>query len=215
MPEERRRRLVELCAGHGVPILEDDVYGELAHDEARPRAVQSYDRDGSVLLCSSFSKTLTPGYRVGWLVPGRWREEVLRLKNARGVSAAPSAQLAVARYLERGGFDRLLRQLRRRYRELLLRTSAAVVAHFPSGTRVTRPAGGHVLWVELPASFDALPFFERALERGIGTAPGPIFSATGRFRHCLRLNAAVEWTQRVEWALAELGRLARAAVAQA
>ncbi|HUP22511.1 MAG TPA: PLP-dependent aminotransferase family protein [Thermoanaerobaculia bacterium] len=208
MPEERRRQVVELCAERSVPLLEDDVYGDLLHDYVRPRTLQSFDREGAVLLCSSFSKTLTPGYRVGWLVPGRYRDEVLRLKNARGVSAAPSSQLAVARYLERGGYDRLLRKLRRTYRELLMRTSSAVAANFPAGTRVTRPAGGHVLWVEVPGSFDALTFFERALERGIGTAPGPIFSASGRFRNCLRLNAAVEWSERVDWALEELGRLA-------
>jgi DNA-binding transcriptional MocR family regulator len=206
MPDDRRRGLVELCAEHGVPIIEDDVYGDLQHGELRPRRLQSYDSDGGVLLCSSFSKTLSPGYRVGWLVPGRYRDQVLRLKNAR--TSAPATQLAIARYLERGGFDRLLRSLRRRYRELLLRTSSAVAAHFPAGTRVSRPEGGHVLWVELPGDFDAVAFFERALERGIGTAPGPIFSATGRFRNCLRLNAAVEWSDRVEWALEELGRLA-------
>jgi DNA-binding transcriptional MocR family regulator len=131
---------------------------------------------------------------------------VLRLKNAR--TSAPATQLAIARYLERGGFDRLLRSLRRRYRELLLRTAGAVAAHFPAGTRVSRPEGGHVLWIEVPGDFDSVSLFERALERGIGTAPGPIFSATGRFRNCLRLNAAVEWSDRVEWALEELGRLA-------
>jgi DNA-binding transcriptional MocR family regulator len=207
MPVANRRRLVDLAVEHDVPIIEDDVYGDLHFADQRPAPIKAYDRDDRVMLCSSFSKTLAPGYRVGWTAPGRFRDVVERIKNASSVAAATAPQLAVARYLERGGYDRQLTRLRRAYRDLATRIACCVGESFPAGTRVNPPQGGHVLWVAMPAGIDSLELFERALERGIGIAPGPVFSASGRYRNCLRLNVAVEWSPRIEQALAELGRL--------
>ncbi|HVS64243.1 MAG TPA: PLP-dependent aminotransferase family protein [Thermoanaerobaculia bacterium] len=209
MPASHRRRLVELAVEHDVPIVEDDVYGDLHFCERRPASIKSFDRDDRVMLCSSFSKTLAPGYRVGWTAPGRYRALVERIKNASSVAAATAPQLAVARYLERGGYDRQLRKLRRVYRDLATRIACHVGEAFPAGTMVNLPQGGHVLWVVMPEPVSSVELFERALEQGIGVAPGPVFSASGRYRNCLRLNIALEWSPGVEQAILQLGRLAK------
>ncbi len=175
MTDDKKQSLVELLAKHEIPLVEDDVYGELGFVEGRPKACKAWDRNGSVLLCSSVSKTLAPGYRVGWIVPGTHQEDVERYKLAAQVATATAPQLAVADLLEGGGFDRHLRTLRRRYRELVRRVAHAVAESFPEGTRVTSPEGGHVLWVELPKSCDSTELFHRALDAGVGVAPGGLF----------------------------------------
>jgi DNA-binding transcriptional MocR family regulator len=209
MPESHRRRLVEMLAGAGVPLIEDDVYGELYFDRTRPRAVKAFDADGNVLLCSSFSKTLAPGYRVGWVAPGKYLTELERQKYITSVASPTPTQMAVAAYLEGGGFDRHLRRLRGTYRGLMARMSAAVAEHFPEGTRLTRPRGGHLLWVELPEGVDSMRLYERALQHGISLLPGPLFTGCCDYGNFIRLNTAVPWSEVIEGAVRTLGSLVR------
>jgi DNA-binding transcriptional MocR family regulator len=211
MPEPKRERVVEIMSNAGVPVIEDDVYGELYFDRQRPRALKAFDRTDTVLLCSSFSKTLAPGYRVGWIAPGRHLHQVERQKYITSVACPTPTQMAVARYLEGGAFDRHLRRLRGTYRGLMARVSCAVAEHFPEGTRMTRPRGGHLLWVELPQGVDSIRLYERALERGISFVPGPLFSACCDYRNFIRLNCAVPWSDAIENALRTLGALAEEA----
>ncbi len=208
MPEESRQRLVEILAAAEVPLVEDDIYGDLPFGNERPKACKAFDRDGLVMLCSSFSKTLAPGYRVGWTAAGRFRTSVERHKFAMSIANASPTQMAVADYLASGGFDRHLRRLRRTYRDLISRISLTIGEHFPEGTRVTRPDGGHVIWVEMPKEVDSLRLHEEALAEGVSIAPGPLFSGTGRYDNFMRLNCALPWSDRVEEALRTLGRLA-------
>jgi DNA-binding transcriptional MocR family regulator len=213
--EERKRALVELLAERGVPLIEDDVYGDLAFEGPRPWAAKAHDQGGGVLYCGSFSKTLSPGLRVGWVAPGRYRETVTAGKYAQsaGVPAVPG--LAVADFLARGGYDRYLRQARGEHARAVERMARAVAGAFPEGTRLTRPRGGFVLWVALPEGGDALELYHCAMAEGISTAPGPLFSPTERHAHCLRLNCAQPWTPAVERAVSRLGELARAQFAYA
>lgn len=207
MPEQNKKDLVALLAEHDIPLIEDDLHGDLFFGQERPKTTKAYDRSGGVLLCSSFSKTLAPGYRVGWIAAGRYQTEVEQLKAVTSVSTSSPPQLAVADFLANGGYDRHLRKLQRVYAGQMARMAEAVGANFPAGTRVTRPAGGFVLWVELPAAIDALELYEQALQAGISIAPGPIFSARGKYRNCIRLNAAF-WSAKIEQAIEQLGRLA-------
>jgi DNA-binding transcriptional MocR family regulator len=209
MPDEAKERMVELCARHDVPLIEDDVYGELAF-AGRSRAALAWDRDGRVLLIGSVSKTLAPGYRIGWIVPGRYQDSIERLKFSLTVATPPILQMAVAEFLESGGYDRHVRRLRGQLRSQVARLRDAVVRSFPPGTRVADPAGGFVLWVELPAGVDSYQLQALALERGIAIAPGPIFSARGRFQNYVRLSAGFPWSERTERALATVGQLAAA-----
>ncbi|HEU4404865.1 MAG TPA: PLP-dependent aminotransferase family protein [Polyangiaceae bacterium] len=210
MGEASKERLVSLLARRGVPLIEDDVYGDLGFEGPRPAPAARHDRGGDVLLAGSFSKTLAPGYRVGWLAPGRRLAAVERLKYLLSLANPTLPQLAVAEFLRRGHYDRHLRGLRPVLTETLARARPCLLDAFPEGTRVSSPAGGFVLWVEMPPAFDALALQDEARRRGITLAPGPLFSARGRFRNCLRVACGMRWTPALEAALRTLGALARA-----
>lgn len=209
MPDAARRELVRILTRYDVPLIEDDVYGDLPFDGERPRLARSFDRRGLVLVCSSFSKTLAPGYRVGWIAPGRYRTAIERLKFAQSVTSPVLPQLAIAEFLRAGGYDHHLRKLRRRLRSQVERYAAEISARFPPGTRLSRPRGGFVLWVELPSHVDSLELQERALAEKIVVAPGPIFSASGGFRNFLRIGCGHLWTEETERALQTVADIAR------
>ncbi len=215
MSDAAKKRLVRLLGERGIPLIEDLVYGDLYFSPNPPRAAKAYDKHGMVMLCSSFSKTLAPGFRVGWVAPGRYRSQVERLKFVSSVGNPELLQMTVAGFLENGGYDRQLRSLRRAFAERIERTQRAVCEHFPEGTRATNPVGGFVLWVELPPGADALALYESAMREGISIAPGPMFSASNRYRNCMRLNCGCTWTPAVERALARLGELAKLQLARA
>lgn len=209
MPDDARERLVKLLARYDLPLIEDDAYGELVFDSPRPRPVRAWDKDGRVLLVGSVSKTLAPGYRVGWIAPGRYQERIERLKFSQTVATPTLTQMAVAEFLASGGYDRHLRRLRTTLASQVERVREAIAHCFPEGTRVSMPAGGFVLWVELPQGADSVELQARALERKIAIAPGPIFSARGRFAHCMRLSCGFPWNERTGRAIETLGELAR------
>jgi DNA-binding transcriptional MocR family regulator len=208
MRDASKEKLVAMLARRGIPLIEDDIFGDLHYGPTRPRVAKSFDRRGLVLLCGSFSKTLAHGYRIGWVAPGRFLERVQLLKHSQTVATTTLPQRAIARFLEGGGYDRHLRALRRRTAESMERLEAAVVEHFPRGTRMTRPQGGMLLWVELPRRVDSIELYRQAFAEGITIAPGPIFSARQRLGNFVRLNAGIEWTPCVEAALARVGQLA-------
>ncbi len=207
MPDAKKKALVELLARHAVPLIEDDVYAELYFGDRRPPPAKAFDTQGLVLHCASFSKCLAPGYRIGWAAAGRFARSVARLKLTTTLSTSVPAQLALAAYLEKGGLDKHLRKLRQALAVQQASFAQALGHHFPAGTRATRPLGGYFLWVELPPQVDALEIHRRALALGISVAPGPIFSATRGFGHCLRLNYGHAWNAQSEEAMRTLGRL--------
>lgn len=159
-----------------------------------------------MLLCGSFSAHLSPGYRVGWVAPGRFKPIVEWLKFTTTLATPNLPQLAVAEFLASGGYDHHLRRIRREYARCVAQMSLAVMRYFPDGTRVTRPSGGFVLWVQLPERIDSLELYKRALKVGITLAPGYIFSATHQYRNFVRLNAAY-WSDKAERAIERLGEL--------
>lgn len=208
MPTDKKKELVALLAAHNIPLIEDDIYGDMAFSDQRPNVAKAFDKQGLVLLCSSFSKTIAPGYRVGWIAPGRFIAEVARKKTVFNLATATPTQLAIADFLANGGYDHHLRKVRRIYARNVHMMSEAVIRYFPEGTRVSRPTGGYVLWVELPENCDSLALYEQAVKRGISFAPGPIFSPRQKYKNFLRLNAAV-WSDTVHQAIQTLGELAQ------
>ncbi|MEW9898417.1 PLP-dependent aminotransferase family protein [Chitinivorax sp. PXF-14] len=207
MPDDNKRELVALLARHAVPLIEDDVYGEL-YFGAPPRHAKADDHAGLVLHCASFSKCLAPGYRVGWVAAGRFAQAVQRLKFMTTLTAGIPVQAALADYLKHGGYDTHLRRLRRTLATQQAQMSEAIGRLFPPGTRLTQPEGGYFLWLELPPAVDAVALHRRALEQGISIAPGPIFSARRDYRNAIRLNCGHPFTSQHEAALALLGQWA-------
>ncbi len=198
--------LMALLERHQLPLIEDDAYHELAFADQPCRPLKHYDRSGLVLYCSTFSKAFSPGPRIGWLAAGRFYQAV-RLQKLMGSLSTPIPnQLAVADYLRQEKPDHRLRQLRRRLAGQLSRLAELVLRHFPPGTRVSHPAGGYFLWVELPEDRDTLGAYSAAVADGVSYVPGAIFSAGGRFGHCLRLNAGFDFDERAVAQLAALGR---------
>ncbi|KPW47305.1 Transcriptional regulator, GntR family [Pseudomonas syringae pv. broussonetiae] len=157
MPEARKRALLTLAQRFDVAIIEDDVYGDLAYNYPRPRTIKSFDEDGRVLLCSSFSKTLAPGLRIGWVAPGRYLEQVLHMKYIGTGSTAPQPQLAIADFIEGGHYEPHVRRMRTQYQRSRDQMIDWVMRYFPEGTRASRPQGGFMLWVELAEGFDNVP----------------------------------------------------------
>lgn len=209
MPDAEKRRLARLMEERGIPVIEDDVYGDIHFGEQRPRPIKHWDRSGNVLLCASFSKTLAPGLRVGWIAPGRYRDAVTMLKFTTSVTTSELVQAAAAELIGAGGFERHLRKLRDLFRVQVERTTQAVEQYFPAGCRVTRPQGGFVLWIELPEAIDALALFWKSLEAGVSIAPGVMFSATATYRHHIRISCDNPFSDVTNDALARVGAIAR------
>ena len=208
MPDEAKRRVVELMHQRGIPIVEDDVYGDLHFGDRRPKPMKSWDRHGNVVLCSSFSKTMAPGLRVGWMAPGRFRRDIALLKFTTSVTTSELAQAAVAELLASGSYERHLRKLRAAFARQVARATAVIGESFPQGSRVTRPEGGFVLWVELPERVDAMALFHRALAEGVSIAPGAMFSASGMYPHHIRISCGHTHTAAVDVALRTVGAIA-------
>jgi len=208
MPEESKARLVQLCEARGIALIEDDIYGDIHFGSSRPRVAKAWDRSGNVLLCSSFTKTVAPGFRVGWIAPGKHFPQVALIKFISSVATPELPQAAIAEFMANGGYDHHLRRLRAGFARQVQQTSHAIAEYFPNGTKITRPAGGFVLWVELPAKVDALELFRRAREERISIAPGPMFTTTKRYRNCIRVGCGHLWSAKLEMGLMRLGKLA-------
>ncbi len=212
MPEAAKAEVVRLLAERGVPLVEDDVYGDLPFGPGRPGTCKAHDRAGLVLSCSSFSKTLAPGWRVGWLLPGRFMAEALRVKSSTNVSTAAPVQMALAEYLAGGGLERHLKSLRQVNQRSVASLRHCLSAEFPPGTRASDPQGGSHLWVELPPGGDGVDLFLKARAAGIGIVPGNVFSTRDEFKNFVRLSCGGVWTEQLRDGVRTLGRLAAGAV---
>ena len=209
MPDIKKKHLVEMLAKREIPLIEDDIYGELYFGKTRPKTCKTYDKKGLVLHCASFSKSLAPGYRIGWTIPGRFKERVLRLKRMHTVSTNTLAQSAIANFLANGRYELHLRHLRKALHTQSLRYVQGVSEYFSEDTRITRPQGGFTLWIELNKKVDAYKLHKRALKHNIGIAPGQIFSSQGRFENCFRISYGDPWSEKIEEGIRTLGKLAR------
>ena len=209
MGETAKADLIALTARHETAVIEDAVYADLVYDDTERRPAKAFDRKGLVILCGSFSKVLAPGLRVGWVEAGRFRDRVQALKSMTTMTTSALPQLAVAELLESGFYDRYIRRLRVIAADQTNRYAHALSAAFPSGTRMTRPSGGTLLWVQLPKKVDGSRLYRRALDRGIGIFPGEIFSAGGKHRGYVRISCGALWSPAVERAVTLLGSLCR------
>ncbi len=208
MPDDRKKKLVEMLAKKEIPLIEDDIYGELYFGKTRPKTCKSFDKKGLVLHCSSFSKSLAPGHRIGWTIPGRFKEQVIKLKRMHTVSTNTLSQSAIAHFLANGRYELHLRHLRKALHTQSLRYIQAISEYFPEDTRMTRPQGGFTLWIELNKKVNTYKLYKKALKQNIGIAPGQIFSSQARFENCFRISYGEPWSERIEQGIRTLGKLA-------
>lgn len=207
MKEEEKKKLVEVLSKKNVPLIEDDVYGDIYFGNTRPSTCKSFDRKGLVMLCSSFSKTLAPGYRVGWCLPGKFLERFLEIKLMHTVSSSSPTQGAVAHFFNNGRYDLHMNKLRKKLHIESILYRKAISDHFPVGTRMTNPKGGFVIWIELDKKIDGTEVFYNALAKGISIWPGQIFSASGGFKNFIRLSFGTPFSDEVKGGIGVLGGL--------
>ncbi len=208
MPDENKKAVVKLMEKHNVPLIEDDLFGDLYFGKHRPSCCKTYDESGLVLLCSSFSKTLAPGYRVGWLVPGKFKEKVSRTKYYHSLYTSSITHEAVGSFLENDRYENHLRKLRQTLHRNSLQFLRCISQYFPDDTKVTIPQGGLHLWVELTKNADTVELYNTAMAHQISIAPGRMFTLQNQYNNCLKLNCGLVWNEKVEGALKLLGKLA-------
>ncbi len=205
MPDWKKEALVRMLDKADIPLIEDDVYGDLYYHHS-PKTCKSYDRNGKVILCSSFSKTIAPGLRIGWTVAGKYHDDFLRIKTLFNLATPSINQIAVAGFLKEGGYERHLRKLRQKMHDQLTILRNCILDHFPKTTKATDPQGGFLFWVELPETVDTYYLYQEAIKKNIFIAPGKLFSMKDKYSHCLRMNAGI-WNEQVEAAIEYLAEL--------
>lgn len=209
MPDEHKKEVVRLLAHHNVPLIEDDLYGDVYFGDSRPKCCKTFDENGLVLWCGSVSKTLAPGYRVGWVAPGQFKNDVIRMKQVHSISSTTLTQEVIADFLANGRYESHLRKLRQTLHTNCLQYIRAIADYFPEGTKVSRPQGGFVLWVELDKQVDTMELYERAMKKNISIAPGRMFTLQKQFDNCMRISYGMQWNEPLDDALKTLGKLVK------
>ncbi len=207
MPDENKKALVELITKQNIPLIEDDIYGELYFGRNRPRTCKSFDTKGMVMHCSSLSKSLSPGYRIGWTIPGKFLEAVKQVKRIQNISSPSLTQAAMAHFLQNGRYEYHLKNLRKALYTQCLRYMQAIIEHFPASTKVSRPQGGFVLWVQLDKKVNAFRLRTEAMKHNISIVPGKIFSASCDHSNCIRISFGKPWDEDADYGLMMLGKL--------
>jgi len=209
MPEENKKKLVEIITKHNIPLIEDDIYGELYFGKTRPKPCKYYDTKGMVMHCSSLSKSLSPGYRVGWVIPGKFMAEVKQLKRIQNISCPTLTQAAMAHYLMHGRFEYHLKSLRKALHTQSLRYVQAIIKYFPADTKVSRPHGGFILWLELNKKVDSFKLRTEAMKQNISIVPGKIFSAGINYANFIRISFGKPYNDDVDYGLMVIGKLVK------
>lgn len=207
IPDADKAKIVQLLHEKEVTLIENDIYGELYYGKKRPRTCKAFDRHNEVIYCSSFSKSLVPGYRVGWIAPGRFYDEVFQAKISQSVATSSLNQEILAHFLKNGRFDLHLKRLRKQLHTQSLKYQQAIEHYFPDDTVVSKPAGGFVLWVELHLGVDTLALFNRALQQDVTFAPGQLFSLEKDLRNYLRISIGQHFDEKIEKGVRVLGDL--------
>jgi DNA-binding transcriptional MocR family regulator len=215
LSDERKAALAGAAAELGVTLVEDDIYGDLAYASPRPRPLKAFDDPGreSVVHCSSVSKTLGGGLRLGWLVGRELAARATRAKAALNGGSPALSERMVAGFMASGGYDRHLSAVRGTFLGRVEAVSGALAAALPPGCRLSRPAGGYILWLELPPGVSGTELWRRLMGQGIAVAPGAAFSMGKAHDGYVRLNCGLVPSPALDAALAaigrEVGRLAR------
>ncbi|MEB2778651.1 PLP-dependent aminotransferase family protein [Algoriphagus sp. D3-2-R+10] len=209
MSDESKKELMTIAEQNKIPVIEDDVYGDLSYYGQRPLTIKSFDSNGWCIYCSSFSKSLAPGSRIGWIIPGRFMEIVEKLKYITNMTTAIHPQIVIANFLQEGGYELHLRRLRTQTLQQIHTIQQVVIKHFPEGTKITSPQGGYTLWVELPSKYDASELYLKALKNNVTFLPGKLFTTSKQFDNFLRLSCGNMLTTKHIRALELLGKLVR------
>jgi len=209
MPDENKKKLVDIITKHNIPLIEDDIYGEMYFGKSRPKTCKYFDKKGLVMHCSSLSKSLAPGYRIGWTIPGKFFEEARQIKRGLNITSPSLTQAAVAHFLKIGRYEYHLKNLRKALHTQCLRYMQAIIEYFPPDTKISRPHGGFVLWLQLNKKINSFKLRTEAMKHKISIVPGRIFSANCNYSHFIRISFGKPWSEDVDYGLMMLGKMIR------
>jgi DNA-binding transcriptional MocR family regulator len=209
MPDANKKELVSLITKNNIPLIEDDIYGELYFGKNRPKTCKSFDTKGLVMHCSSLSKSLAPGYRIGWVLPGQFFDEVRQQKRIHNISSPTLTQTAMGHFLQNGRYEYHLKSLRKNLHTQCMRYIQSIIEHFPADTKISRPQGGFVLWLELNKAVDTFKLRSDAMKHRIAIVPGKLFSASCNFSNCIRISFGKPWNDDMDWGIKMLGDLVK------
>ncbi len=207
MSEKQRNKAVTLTAQYNVTLIEDDIYHDCSFKHLQEKCLKSYDTDGHIIYCSSFSKTLASGMRAGWLLGGKKLCTAADMKIAQTLGNNVLFQKAIAHYLSSGHFENQLFKMQKTMQKQMIEMSSLLTAALPAGTAISQPEGGYYLWIELPERYDTLKLFESALKEGISIVPGPAFSPENRYKNCMRVTFASPINDSVKNGIKKLAQL--------
>jgi DNA-binding transcriptional MocR family regulator len=210
MPDEHKKELVRMLTERNIPLIEDDLYGNLFFGATRPKPCKAFDEAGIVLWCGSVSKTLAPGYRVGWVAPGKYKDKIIRQKLLQTISTPSLYQEVIADFMDHGRYDHHLRTFRAKLYNSCLQFQRAIEDYFPYNTKISQPQGGFMLWLELDKKIDTAKLYDIAINQKISFAPGRMFSLHNQYNNCMRLNYGLEWNEQVDLDLKRLGSIVKA-----
>lgn len=208
MQNKEKRKLVALAAKNNITLIEDDIYGDLGfHTTVEP--LKSYDTQGNVILCSSFSKALSRDLRIGWIITNKHYKKIVHLKLVNQLSTSQAIQNGLTSFMAEGSFDRHIYQ----YRKTLLKQRDQLINGIKDNwkipTKFMVPDGGLTIWIELPPEVDTFVLYNQAISEGIIITPGKLFSTTNKFSNNLRLSFAHPTTGSRLQALVRLGELCK------
>ena len=207
MSDENKKKLVDIITQNNIPLIEDDTYGELYFGKNRPKACKYYDTKGLVMYCSSLSKSLAPGYRIGWTIPGKFFDQVKQIKRIQNISSPSLTQAAMAHFLKNGRYEYHLKNLRKALHTQSLRYKQSIIQYFPADTKISRPTGGFTFWIELNEKVDSFKLRTEAMKHKISIVPGKIFSASIDYSNYIRISFGKPWSEDVDYGLMLLGKL--------
>lgn len=208
MSDTRKQQLLHMAKTAGIPILENDVYGDLNFSDHRPGNIGAMDDSGLVMTFSSFSKTLASGIRLGWLFAGRFFKEAEQVKFALGSTVSPLYQETMLNILSTSSYERHLRTFRAKLASQCYQTMELISTHFPEKTLISSPKGGYSIWMKVEEAIDMGKFYQHCEEIGLRFTPGYTFSNSNAFEQYFRIIFALKFTQQREEALKQTGLMA-------
>ncbi len=207
LSDEQKERIVRMAEQHNVYLIEDDVYAELYFTASKPTSLKTFDTKGRVLHCSSLSKSLCPGYRLGWVVNNRFKEPIQKLQLISTLSGSAPIQHGIAHYLQNDSYDNHLRKLRKIMQQRQSLFIELIQRYFPNNVTYSVPEGGYFVWVKLPNGIDSKAIYQALLQQKITVAYGKLFSSDSKFQDHLRLNTSMPVNEALENAIKEIGEL--------
>jgi DNA-binding transcriptional MocR family regulator len=209
MDDETKKEILGIAKTHQLCIIENDMYSDLYFDEQRPHSIKSLDKNGSVMTYSSFSKTLAPGIRLGWLYAGNFYAKSERVRFTLGRTVSPIYQELVLKLLQGSSYERHLRSFRKKLNQQAIQVLDALRNSFPEGSYFHRPQGGYTIWGRLPENTDMEKFYEYCEKHQILFTPGNTFSFTDKYQFHFRIVFAERITSESIILLQKAGEKAR------